>query len=48
MDGIADHFHELVPDMALEFPFELDDFQKEVNILFRAFIYMQSQEIGID
>ncbi|XP_031386867.1 DExH-box ATP-dependent RNA helicase DExH11 isoform X2 [Punica granatum] len=28
-DGIADHFHELVPDMALEFPFELDKFQKE-------------------
>lgn len=30
-DGIADHFHELVPDMALEFPFELDKFQKEVE-----------------
>ncbi|XP_010685630.2 DExH-box ATP-dependent RNA helicase DExH11 isoform X1 [Beta vulgaris subsp. vulgaris] len=28
-DGIADRFHELVPDMALEFPFELDRFQKE-------------------
>lgn len=28
-DGIADHFHELVPDMALDFPFELDKFQKE-------------------
>ncbi|KAL6967625.1 Antiviral helicase ski2 [Sarracenia purpurea var. burkii] len=28
-DGIAEHFHELVPDMALEFPFELDKFQKE-------------------
>ncbi|KAI4305143.1 hypothetical protein L6164_028529 [Bauhinia variegata] len=28
-DGIADHFHELVPDLALEFPFELDAFQKE-------------------
>lgn len=22
-------FHELVPDMAIEHPFELDDFQKE-------------------
>lgn len=29
-ERIADHFHELVPDMALEFPFELDAFQKEV------------------
>lgn len=28
-EGIADHFHELVPDMALDFPFELDTFQKE-------------------
>ncbi|KAK4785496.1 hypothetical protein SAY86_002185 [Trapa natans] len=28
-EGIADHFHELVPDMALEFPFDLDRFQKE-------------------
>ncbi|KAK6935765.1 Ski2, N-terminal domain [Dillenia turbinata] len=26
---IADHFHDLVPDMALEFPFELDRFQKQ-------------------
>ncbi|KAL1370055.1 hypothetical protein AAHE18_01G032100 [Arachis hypogaea] len=26
---IAEHFYELVPDMALEFPFELDSFQKE-------------------
>ncbi|KAJ0248350.1 DExH-box ATP-dependent RNA helicase DExH11 [Hirschfeldia incana] len=26
---IADRFHELVPDMAMEFPFELDIFQKE-------------------
>lgn len=31
-EGIADHFHELVPDMALDFPFELDTFQKEVFI----------------
>lgn len=23
------HFHELVPKMALEFPFDLDQFQKE-------------------
>ncbi|XP_014518439.1 DExH-box ATP-dependent RNA helicase DExH11 isoform X2 [Vigna radiata var. radiata] len=28
-DRIVDCFHELVPDMALEFPFELDAFQKE-------------------
>ncbi|KAI8523660.1 hypothetical protein RHMOL_Rhmol13G0090800 [Rhododendron molle] len=28
-EEIAEHFHELVPDMALEFPFELDKFQKE-------------------
>ncbi|XP_031255224.1 DExH-box ATP-dependent RNA helicase DExH11 isoform X2 [Pistacia vera] len=28
-EGIADHFYELVPDMALDFPFELDNFQKE-------------------
>ncbi|OVA17687.1 Helicase [Macleaya cordata] len=28
-EGIADRFSELVPDMALEFPFELDTFQKE-------------------
>uniref|UniRef100_A0A1D1YRD5 Helicase SKI2W n=1 Tax=Anthurium amnicola TaxID=1678845 RepID=A0A1D1YRD5_9ARAE len=28
-EGIAHHFYELVPDMALDFPFELDNFQKE-------------------
>lgn len=28
-ESIADRFHELVPDLALEFPFELDTFQKE-------------------
>ncbi|KAL7595737.1 hypothetical protein Lser_V15G31437 [Lactuca serriola] len=28
-DGIADNFNELVPDMAFDFPFELDAFQKE-------------------
>ncbi|XP_042402633.1 DExH-box ATP-dependent RNA helicase DExH11-like isoform X2 [Zingiber officinale] len=28
-DIIVDHFHELVPDMAIDFPFELDSFQKE-------------------
>ncbi|KAL2568339.1 hypothetical protein AAZV13_18G062500 [Glycine max] len=28
-EQIVDSFHELVPDMALEFPFELDAFQKE-------------------
>ena len=31
-EGIADRFHELVPDMALDFPFELDTFQKEVFV----------------
>ncbi|KAK1311815.1 hypothetical protein QJS10_CPA07g00050 [Acorus calamus] len=28
-EGIANQFHDLVPDMALDFPFELDKFQKE-------------------
>ncbi|CAN1329093.1 DExH-box ATP-dependent RNA helicase DExH11 [Linum perenne] len=28
-DWITEHFNELVPDMALSFPFELDAFQKE-------------------
>ncbi|XP_027335090.1 DExH-box ATP-dependent RNA helicase DExH11 isoform X2 [Abrus precatorius] len=28
-EHIVDRFHDLVPDMALEFPFELDAFQKE-------------------
>lgn len=28
-EEIAGHFHELVPEMALDFPFELDKFQKE-------------------
>ncbi|KAH9701584.1 DExH-box ATP-dependent RNA helicase DExH11 [Citrus sinensis] len=28
-EAIADRFHELVPDLALDFPFELDNFQKE-------------------
>ncbi|KAB2089405.1 hypothetical protein ES319_A03G058800v1 [Gossypium barbadense] len=28
-EWIADQFYELVPDMAIEFPFELDTFQKE-------------------
>ncbi|XP_015873935.3 DExH-box ATP-dependent RNA helicase DExH11 isoform X3 [Ziziphus jujuba] len=28
-EGIAERFYELVPDMALDFPFELDKFQKE-------------------
>ena len=32
-DGIADNFNELVPDMALYFPFELDAFQKEVILI---------------
>jgi len=29
-EEIAGRFHELIPDMALEFPFELDAFQKKV------------------
>ncbi|WOL15539.1 DExH-box ATP-dependent RNA helicase DExH11 [Canna indica] len=28
-DKIVSHFYDLVPDMAIEFPFELDNFQKE-------------------
>ncbi|CAA6656755.1 unnamed protein product [Spirodela intermedia] len=28
-EGIADRFNELVPNLALDFPFELDNFQKE-------------------
>ncbi|KAJ8749712.1 hypothetical protein K2173_012263 [Erythroxylum novogranatense] len=28
-EGIAEHFSEIVPDMAISFPFELDAFQKE-------------------
>lgn len=28
-EKIVEHFHDLVPDMALNFPFELDPFQKE-------------------
>ena len=31
-EAIADRFHELVPDLALDFPFELDNFQKEVSV----------------
>lgn len=30
---IANNFYDLVPDMALDFPFELDTFQKEVSTL---------------
>lgn len=30
-DEIVSHFYELVPDMAIDFPFELDSFQKEVQ-----------------
>jgi len=29
-EEIAGRFHELIPDLALEFPFELDAFQKKV------------------
>lgn len=32
-DGIADNFNELIPYMALDFPFELDAFQKEVILI---------------
>lgn len=38
-DEISLHFHELVPDMALDFPFELDTFQKEV-IISIIYIYL--------
>ncbi|KAK3026316.1 hypothetical protein RJ639_041004, partial [Escallonia herrerae] len=37
-EGIADRFHELVPDMALDFPFNLDAFQKEMRFL-KTFSY---------
>lgn len=37
-EEIADRFHELIPDMALEFPFELDAFQKEVFTLLIIFL----------
>lgn len=40
---IIDHFHDLVPDMALHFPFELDAFQKEVLIVHNSlFVYWHS------
>lgn len=29
-EKIVENFRDLVPDMALNFPFELDSFQKEV------------------
>lgn len=32
-EEISEHFHQLVPDMAIEFPFELDKFQKEVLVV---------------
>jgi antiviral helicase SKI2 len=35
VEGIASNFLNLVPDMALTFPFELDTFQKEVGLLFQ-------------
>jgi antiviral helicase SKI2 len=35
VEGIASNFLNLVPDMALTFPFELDTFQKEVGLLFK-------------
>lgn len=37
--GIAERFYELVPDMALDFPFELDAFQKEVLVSHKCFGY---------
>ncbi|XP_062085110.1 DExH-box ATP-dependent RNA helicase DExH11 isoform X2 [Humulus lupulus] len=37
-EWISQHFHELVPDMALDFPFELDTFQKE------AIYYLENGE----
>lgn len=35
VEDIASNFLNLVPDMALTFPFELDTFQKEVGLLFQ-------------
>lgn len=32
-EDIASHFNDLIPELALEFPFELDAFQKEVFCL---------------
>ncbi|XP_058083612.1 uncharacterized protein LOC131231439 isoform X3 [Magnolia sinica] len=37
-EGIANHFYELVPDMALDFPFELDKFQKEERGIQRSLL----------
>lgn len=31
------NFYKLVPDMAIEFPFELDKFQKEVRYSYASF-----------
>lgn len=39
-EGIAERFHELVPDMALDFPFELDKFQKEVLVKANHFCHL--------
>lgn len=39
-EGIAECFHELVPDMALDFPFELDKFQKEVLVKANHFCHL--------
>lgn len=33
-------FKALVPKMAMEYPFELDDFQKQVNILGIFILYL--------
>lgn len=39
VENIAELFKELVPDLALTFPFELDNFQKEVGPYLLIHIY---------
>lgn len=41
-EGITSRFYELVPEMALDFPFELDKFQKEVMVYTVVFLYFIS------
>lgn len=46
-EGIGHHFHELVPDMALDFPFELDTFQKEVVDIFITNFFSQNRPLSV-
>jgi antiviral helicase SKI2 len=34
------NFHKLVPDMAIEYPFELDKFQKEVTYSLASLLFI--------